>query len=75
MGRDHTARAVIQDNDVAPSNRPPVVEIVRLLEWESLEANFVTDDAIHFVDPEAPDLKKRFYRVQPASEVEIFDEE
>jgi hypothetical protein len=45
------------------------------VDWEVTEANLVTDDAIHFVDPEAPDFSMRFYRVLPVSEVDIFDEE
>ncbi len=46
-----------------------------LKDWEALEDNLVTDDAIHFVDPEAPDLGARFYRVVPVSEVEYYDED
>jgi hypothetical protein len=46
-----------------------------LLDWESLEANVVTEDGVHFVDPEAVDLGARFYRVVPVSDVELFSEE
>jgi hypothetical protein len=46
-----------------------------LFDWERLEANCVTEDAIHFVDPEAPELGARFYRVMPVSDVELLDEE
>ena len=46
-----------------------------LTDWESPEANVVTEDDIHFVDPEAVDLGARFYRVVPVSEVELFEEE
>jgi hypothetical protein len=46
-----------------------------LTDWESLEANVVTEDDIHFVDPEAVDLGARFYRVVPVAEVELFEEE
>jgi hypothetical protein len=46
-----------------------------LEDWESLEANVVTDDAVHFVDPEAGDIGARYYRVVPVSEVELFEDE
>jgi len=46
-----------------------------LTDWESLEDNLVTDDAVYFVDPEAPDMKARFYRIVPVLDVEFYDEE
>ena len=36
-----------------------------LTDWSVLCTNWVTDGAIHFVDPDAPDADKRFYRVVP----------
>jgi len=46
-----------------------------MIDWESLDPNVVTDDAIHFVDPEASELGVRFYRVRPVSDLEMFSEE
>jgi len=46
-----------------------------LVNWETLEPNMVSDDAIHFVDPEASELGARFYRVLPVTDVELFSEE
>ena len=46
-----------------------------LRDWESLEDNLVTDDALHFIDPEAPDLGARFYRIVPVLDVEFYDED
>lgn len=46
-----------------------------LADWEALEPNTVTDDAIHYLDCDAPDAKARFYRVRPVSAVEMFSEE
>ena len=46
-----------------------------LTDWELLEANVVTDEDVHFVDPEAPELPARYYRVVPVSDVELFSEE
>lgn len=36
-----------------------------LVHWIPVCTNVVTDGAIHFVDPEAPDYPQRFYRVEP----------
>jgi hypothetical protein len=46
-----------------------------LRDWEALDPNIVTDDAVHFLDCEAPGVKARFYRVSPVSAVEMFAEE
>jgi hypothetical protein len=46
-----------------------------LKDWVSLDPNIVVDDAIHHLDCDAPDMKARFFRVRPASVVEMFDEE
>ncbi len=48
---------------------------INMIDWESLDPNVVSDDAIHFVDPEASGLGVRFYRVRPVSDVEMFSEE
>jgi hypothetical protein len=44
-------------------------------EWEGLDPNVVVDDAIHFLDCEAPGVKTRFYRAIPVPDVEMFTEE
>jgi hypothetical protein len=36
-----------------------------ILQWSPLCTNVVTDAALHFVDPDAPSLDARFYRVAP----------
>jgi hypothetical protein len=36
-----------------------------LVNWTVLCTNMVTDGAVHFVDPDAPELETRFYRVVP----------
>jgi hypothetical protein len=36
-----------------------------LQNWTPLCINVVTDGALHFVDPDAPPLNTRFYRVKP----------
>ena len=46
-----------------------------LKEWEALDPNIVVDDAIHFLDCDAPHAKARFYRVRPVPDVEMFSEE
>lgn len=46
-----------------------------LVKWETLEPNVVSDDAIHFVDPEASERGARFYRVRPMTDVELFGDE
>jgi hypothetical protein len=46
-----------------------------LRDWEALDSNVVTDDAVHFVDCEAPGVKARFYRVHAVSAIEMFTEE
>jgi hypothetical protein len=46
-----------------------------LKDWEALDPNTVTDDAIHFLDCDAPHAKARFYRMRPVSAVEMFSEE
>jgi hypothetical protein len=38
-----------------------------LRDWEVLIETTVTDGAVHFVDPEAPLFRQRFYRVIPVS--------
>jgi hypothetical protein len=42
-----------------------------LVKWEATEANAMTEGEIHFVDPEASELTRRFYRVRPAAEIEV----
>jgi hypothetical protein len=39
-----------------------------LLSWMPLSTNQVTDGALHFVDPDAADLAKRFYRAVPEAD-------
>lgn len=34
-----------------------------MIHWVQLCTNLVTDDAVHFVDPDAPEFPNRFYRV------------
>ena len=46
-----------------------------LVNWETLDPNVVSEDAIHFVDPEASEIGARFYRVRPVNDVELFSEE
>ena len=46
-----------------------------MLDWEALEPNTMTEDAIHYLDCEASVAKSRFYRVRLVSEVELFSEE
>lgn len=46
-----------------------------MLNWESQDATLVTEDGIHFVDPEAPEVGARFYRVRPVTDVELFSDE
>lgn len=36
-----------------------------LVTWTSQCTNVVTDGAVHFIDPDAPDMKHRFYQVIP----------
>jgi hypothetical protein len=43
--------------------------------WLPICTNAVGEDGIHFVDPEAADLKLRFYRVVAVADEEFFDEE
>lgn len=44
-----------------------------LLNWEPVCYNVVTDGALHFVDPDGPEMPARFYRVMP--EVELPEED
>jgi hypothetical protein len=46
-----------------------------LKEWEALDPCVVLDDAVHFLDCEAPGVKARFYRAIPVPDVEMFSEE
>jgi len=46
-----------------------------LRDWESLGSNVLDDDAVHFVDPEAGERTKRFYRIVPCLDVEVFVDE
>ena len=46
-----------------------------LQDWEALDPNIVVDDAVHFLDCEAPHAKARFYRARPVPAVEMFSEE
>jgi hypothetical protein len=36
-----------------------------LVDWEEINSGVVTDEAIHFVDPDASNYPNRFYRVVP----------
>jgi hypothetical protein len=36
-----------------------------LMDWSPICTNRVTDGAVHFVDPDAPEFPKRFYRIIP----------
>jgi hypothetical protein len=46
-----------------------------LKDWETLDPNIVVDDAIHFLDCDAPHAKARFYRARPVPAEEMFSEE
>jgi hypothetical protein len=46
-----------------------------MLKWEATEANRLVEDVLLFVDPEATDLPRRFYRLRPCLDVEVFDED
>jgi hypothetical protein len=46
-----------------------------LIKWESLGSNVLDDEAVHFVDPEAGELSRRFYRIVPCLDVEVFVED
>jgi len=46
-----------------------------LRDWEALDPSVVTDDAVHFLDCEAPGVKARFYRARAVSAIEMFAEE
>jgi hypothetical protein len=44
-----------------------------LLHWTPVCTNAVTDGAIHYVDPDAPDVSTRFYRALPEPYVPLDD--
>jgi hypothetical protein len=46
-----------------------------LREWRPICTNLVGDDGIHFVDPDAADEGRGFYRTIEVPEEEFFDEE
>ncbi len=46
-----------------------------LVKWESVGSNALDDDAVHFVDPDAGDWPRRFYRVVPCPDVEVLTED
>jgi hypothetical protein len=40
-----------------------------LVKWETLFSNVIVEDAMHFVDADAPDLPRRYFRVLPDLEI------